>query len=61
MLFSSQFLPFHQDEMQLQLPMVVGKKGTKEEEKKEVKTVKLRLDQILYRCISHLSRNISEK
>ena len=61
MLFSSQFLPFHQDEMQLQLPMVVGKKGTKEEEGKEVKTVKLRWDQFSYRCISHLSRNISEK
>ena len=37
--------------MQLQLPMVVGKKGTKEEEEKEVKTVKLRWDQFSYQDV----------
>ena len=42
-----QYHLFSQDEMQLQLPMVVGKKATeveKEEKKEEVETIKLRWD-----------------
>ena len=47
-----QFLSFSQDEMQLQLPMVVGKKVTEveKEEKKEVETMKLRWEQSRSYC-----------
>ena len=52
--------------MQLQLPLVVGKKAmeVEKEEKKEVETVKLRWDQIrylLFMCISYLSNPYFKK